>query len=279
MREFQHTVTTPDGIKLLVRESLPETSPATRNVLFVHGACEHGGRYREFTQAATAVGWRVLIPDHRGHGLSTGVRVHVRHFNEYLDDLRLICRHFTLDPARTAVVGHSMGGLVVARLLESGEPPFRAGCLLSPYLKLRIQVDSLTLWIGGLLAAIWPRFRFRSRVRAGDLSPDQQYLEQRRQDYLIQRGVTAGWFFATCHAQQAAVTDAPRIQLPLLVLQGDQDRVVDPSATAEWLPLTGSADRTLVMLPGHLHELLQELDRHQTIQYILDWLQSRVPVC
>ena len=278
MREFQHTVTTPDGVQLLVRESLPDAPPATRNLLFVHGACEHGGRYRAFTQAVTAAGWRVLVPDQRGHGLSTGVRVHVGHFNEYVDDLRLICRHFTLDPARTAVVGHSMGGLVVARLLESGAPCFAAGCLLSPYLKLRIVVDPWTLFVGSLLTGIWPRFRFRSRVRSGDLSPDQQYLEHRRHDYLIQRGVTAGWFFATKKAQQQAFIDAPRIQVPLLVLQGDQDRIVDPSATADWFPLTGSTDRTLQMLPGRLHELLQELDRHQTTQDILDWLDTRVPV-
>ncbi len=276
MREFQHTVTTSDGINLFVRECLPDSSTARRNLLLVHGACEHGGRYAEFSQAATADGWRVLIPDQRGHGLSTGIRVHVGRFDEYLDDLRLLCRHFSLDPRQTAIVGHSMGALVVARLLECPDDLAVAGCLLSPYLGLRIHVDRLTLVLGRILATVWPWYRFRSRVRAVDLSQDQDYLEQRRQDMLIVRSITAGWFFSVQRALQQVHDGASRIRLPLLVLQGDQDHVVDPQSTQQWFELLGNEDRTLRMLPGHLHELLQEPDRLQTTRGILDWLDSRV---
>ncbi|MDB5341298.1 MAG: ytpA 1, partial [Planctomycetaceae bacterium] len=176
MREYRHLVTTTDGLKLSVREYLPEGAVPRRNLLFIHGACEHGGRYAELAEAATAAGWRLLIPDHRGHGLSEGIRVHVGRFDEYLDDVRLHCRHFSLVPEHTAIIGHSMGGLVVARLLESNTELAGAACLLSPYLGLQIQVDAFTLFIGRILAWVWPWYRFKSRVRANDLSPDPYYL-------------------------------------------------------------------------------------------------------
>lgn len=277
MHEFQHTVTTADGIRLFVRESLPDGPAARRNLVFVHGVCEHGGRYTEFTQYAVAEGWRVLIPDQRGHGLSTGGRVHVRNFDEYVDDLRLICRHFSLDPQRTVVVGHSMGALVVARFLEGQTVPVAAACMLSPYLGLRIHVDRFTLILGQIVVRIWPWFRFRSRVRAVDLSRDEAYLAQRRQDGLVQRSVTAGWFFAVQNALQQAHAQATQISVPLLVMQGEQDHVVDPQATLAWFQSLRNEDRTLDMLPDYLHELLQETKRQHTIRRILDWLHVRVP--
>ena len=268
LREYHHTVTTADGLKLFVREYVPDGPPPQRNLLFIHGASEHGGRYAEFAQAATAAGWRVLIPDHRGHGLSGGVRVYVKRFEEYLDDVRLHCRHFSLAPDRTAIVGHSLGGLIVAQLLETDGKVVSAACLLSPYFGLEVEVPPWTLFAGRILA----------RVRSADLSPDPQYLDLRRQDQLIQRSVTAGWFFVVQKTLREVHCAAHRVTSPLLVVQGDQDRVVTPQRTIDWFQKISSADRQLVVLPGHLHELLQELDRQQTTQLVLDWLGPRVPV-
>lgn len=276
MREFQHTVTTADGVKLFVRESLPAAAVATRSLLFVHGACEHGGRYAELSRAATNAGWRVLIPDQRGHGQSTGQRVFIRHFDQYLDDLRLLCRHFSLDPLRTAIVGHSLGGLVVARLLQTPGDLAVAACLLSPYMGLQIKVDRFTLMLGKILERVWPTYRFRSRVKSADLARNPEYLERRRLDPLIQRFVTARWFFAVQHAVRQAHADARLLRIPVLVLQGEQDHIVNPQATRDWLKRVGSTDRTLHMLPEHLHELLQETDREDTTRFVLDWLDERV---
>ncbi len=276
MTEFQHTVTTPDGIRLLVREYLPEGPAARHSLLFQHGACEHGGRYAEFARAATSAGWRVLIPDLRGHGLSTGCRVYVRSFDDYLADVRLLCRHFSLDPRHTVFVGHSLGGLIVARLLEIQGDAAVAACLLSPYLGLQIHIDRFTWLMGKILSQVWPRYRFRSRVRAVDLSQDQNYLEERRKDLLIQRSLTAGWFFAVQRALKQVHDQASQFQSPLLVLQSDPDHVVNPQATRQWFQTVGSADRTLELMPNHFHELLQETDREQTAQRILKWLDERV---
>lgn len=276
MREFQHKVTTPDGVTLSVRECLPDAGPALRNLLFLHGVSEHGGRYVEFSQAATADGWRVIIPDHRGHGLSSGARVHIREFQQYLNDVRLICRHFSLDPHRTAIVGHSMGGLVTARLLETGEPAALAACLLSPYLGSRVHIDAYTLFLGRILSVVWPTFQFRTRVKAVDLSVDEEYLRRRREDKLIARAVTARWYFAVQIALRQVHADAARIHTPLLIVQGDADKVVDPDATQAWFNKLRQTDRTLQILPGRRHELLQEPDRVETTRYVLQWLDERI---
>jgi alpha-beta hydrolase superfamily lysophospholipase len=274
LREFQHVVTTSDGVQLSVREYLPDATPFERTLLFIHGACEHGGRYSDFAKAATVAGWRVLIPDLRGHGRSTGVKVYVRQFGEYLSDLELICRHFSFETSRTAIVGHSLGGLITARWLQVYPGQVSAACLLSPYLGLKIHVDRLTWIAGQILLWTWPWFRFKSRVRSADLSQDQEYLQERRKDELISRFVTAGWFFAVQHALGQVHEAAPQVTLPLLVLQGDQDHVTDPQATQAWFARISSSDRTLELLAGGLHELLQGKNCQPVFQRILEWLTA-----
>jgi len=274
--EHQHFVTTPDGLKLFVREYLPDEA-FERTLLFIHGACEHGGRYSAFATAATQAGWRVLIPDLRGHGVSDGVRVHVHHFDQYLRDIDQIYRHFTLNASHTAIIGHSMGGLVAARWLQVDSGRVFAACLLSPYLGLKIRVDRFSWIAGQVLLRIWPWFRFRSRVRSADLSVDQEYLAARRKDCLIVPSVTAGWFFAVQEALRQVHTEASRISLPLLMLQGEQDHVTDPEAAKAWFSQTSSTDKSLDLIADGLHELLQGRNREPTFQWILDWLQRHAP--
>jgi len=51
--------------------------------------------------------------------------------------------------------------------------------------------------------------------------------------------------------------DAAQLSVPLLILQGDADRIVDPAAAGE---VAGrlTCPHELVMLPGYYHELLNE---------------------
>lgn len=276
LREFQHAVTTRDGVTLSVREYLPGASPPNRTLVFIHGACEHGGRYAALAKAATSDGWRVLIPDLRGHGLSGGVRVHVRMFDEYVGDISHIYRHFTLAAAKTAVVGHSMGALVVARWLQDDPGKVVAACLMSPYFGLKIRVDRMTWTVGQILLWVWPWFRFKSRVRSADLCEDQEYLQERRSDALICPSVTAGWFFAVQQALREVHERASEIRLPLLVIQGDRDPVTDPQATEAWVPRTSSSDQTFDIVAGGLHELLQGNQSGPIIQKIMNWINERV---
>ena len=74
-----------------------------------------------------------------------------------------------------------------------------------------------------------------------------------------------------------AWSDAPRLEAPVLLLQGDADRIVNAEAPLKWLPLLGSRDKSLWLIPGHLHELLNEPGWEATSHRILTWLDGRVP--
>lgn len=269
-------VTAVDGTPLFVRRYRP-AAPSRRTLLIVHGMSEHGGRYGHVAGLFQHRGWNVLLGDLRGHGSSGGTPTHVRHFREYVDDLARLWQEFGLDPAFTALLGHSMGALVAVRFAQLHRHLRVPMVLLSPLLGVRVPIDFLTLAVGWMLSWIAPTFRFRSRIDPVHTTRNTAAVAAREADPLMHRSVTARWYFAMKSAVAAAWQDAAAFSVPALILQAGDDRIVDPEAPARWLERTRCEQKTLRILAGHYHELHNEPDWHETLSAAADWLEARVP--
>ena len=275
VRSHETEIPTPDRQRLFVR-SYETWSPAGRTLLVSHGASEHGERYRHIAEFFAEQGWNVIVGDHRGHGRSSGVRTHVRHFGQYPEDLELIRRHFGLAPESTAVLGHSMGGLIGIRHAQMFPDQVAALVLVSPLLKVKVPIPRRTLALGRMLSLVAPRVRFETRVDPLTTTRCPDALERRLKDALMHRSVTARWFFAMRAGMQSAWKSAGRLKTPLLVLQAGADEIVDPIAPEQWLKRAGSSDQTFHTFPEHLHELLNEPDWPATANLISQWLDQRI---
>ena len=275
MRGREMELVADDATPLFVRRYTPRSESA-RTIVLVHGLCEHGARYDHIASALTERGWNVIIPDLRGHGRSGGVNTHIGRFQRYTSDLDLIYTHFALRADSTAVIAHSMGGLVSLRFAQQYPGRVSAMALLSPLLAVKVPIPRRTIATGKLMSLVAPRTRFRSRVDPVYTTRNKDALERRLADPLIHKSVTAGWYFAMRAALAAAWAEAGKVDLPLLILQAGEDRMVDAGAPAEWLKLTSSRDVTLKTFADHYHELLNEPDWPEIIGSVIDWLGPRV---
>lgn len=277
MQEIKHRIRGPAQTELFVRQFLPLVPDDARTLVIVHGAGEHSGRYQHFIDQVTRDGWTVIAGDLRGHGQSNGTPTHVDNFDEYVEDLAAVWTFFDLRPRRTVLFGHSLGGLVTARFAER-KPDWLAGLVLtSPLLAFGLRVPVLKRTLGRMCLWVAPKTRFRSTVLPQQLTSNAAALEVREQDPLTNRTVTAGWYFRVLEALCNVWDDAPLLTAPILLLQGDADEIVSPTASLEWLPRLGSRDRTLKMFSGRLHALLVEPSWESTTADILRWMNRRVP--
>jgi lysophospholipase len=277
MKCTEFNVTANDSASLFVRSCTARPADRCgRTLVIIHGTSEHGGRYLHAAEAAVSRGWDVLIPDLRGHGRSDGIAVHIDRFDQYLQDLDTIWQYFELNPSRTAVLGHSFGGLVSIRFAETRASRLAALVPMSPLLGLRVKIDPLTYAIGRMMSVIAPTTRFQSKVPPEHTTRNAKALAKRASDPLLHRSVTASWFFQMKQALQDAHKDASAIVIPVLAMQAGADLIVDPLAVEPWLEKTGSSDRTLKILDEHYHELLNEEDWQETLNELLNWLDSRI---
>ena len=249
-----------------------ESRPAARSLLICHGAGEHSQRYLRIARRAARDGWQVVGFDFRGHGCSDGLPVHVRSFRDYVEDVARVAGHFGLEPARTAVLAHSMGGLVTVTAHQQGVFPAAATALSAPLLRLEANVPLWKLAAGRVVKRAWPATRFRTSVAIEDLLADPAAVAERRRDPLMCRSLTAGWYFSA----MTAVTKAWRLPPPAdtLIMQGTADRVVSPDAPAEWRDRDGATE--VWTLPGQRHELLHEPSGVDLANEAIGWLGDRV---
>jgi lysophospholipase len=274
IRVRETEIATPDRQRLFVRCYEPPR-PSGRTLLISHGASEHGERYRHVAEFFADKTWTVIVGDHRGHGRSTGVRTHIKRFRQYAHDLELIRNHFDLASESTAVLGHSMGGLVAIRHAQLYPGHAAALVLTSPLLRVKVPIPRRTIALGRVLSVLAPRTRFRSTVDPKTTTRCPMALERRLNDALMHRSVTAKWFFAMRAGLKSAWTAAGQITNPVLVLQAGADEIVDPKAPESWLHQVASQDKAFLNFPEHLHELLNEPDWPDTASLIANWLTPR----
>jgi pimeloyl-ACP methyl ester carboxylesterase len=103
------------GLELISR--LPDRDEGRPPLLFVHAMCLGAWSWDEhWLPAAADAGWPAHALSLRGHGDSSGHDdLRTTTITDYVDD---VMQAITALPAPPVLIGHSMGGLVVQRVLE-----------------------------------------------------------------------------------------------------------------------------------------------------------------
>jgi alpha-beta hydrolase superfamily lysophospholipase len=255
---------------------------ARSRLLIVHGYGEHSGRYGEFMHWLAGHGVVCEAIDLRGHGLSTGRRVHVRRWDEYLDDLKAFLDVHLRAAAPAApplfVLGHSHGGLIVAAAGESGmlSQAGVAGCIFSsPYLKTLMPIPRAKRWFGLVANHVAPWLHVPTGMQGQWLTSDPEKAAEDRIDRLKHHLATPRWFVTMSAMQNRVMSDAAKFALPLLCLAGDADIIADPQTTAEFFRRAESRDKSLYVYPGFVHEVLREQGRAKVFEHVLGWMRAR----
>jgi lysophospholipase len=275
MRLESQTVKARDGIELFVRSYWPDQPAPGRVVYWVHGLGEHGGRHAHIAEVFAKNGWRMIVADLRGHGRSGGIPTYVKSFDDYADDIAAIWEQLGLNDAPPVLLGHSMGGLVAVRTVQTGSVHPSALVLSSPLLGLKLRVNPVTVMLGRILVHFYPTVRFSNGIDPANMTRDSEFAALRRGDALINKTVTAGWFVAMQSALQAAKEDASKVSLPVLALQGGNDQTTDPVALSDWWDRIRSIEKKLILFPNHVHELFFEPDWRETTLQMLNWLEQQ----
>jgi len=267
---------TADGIPIFARDWNPDQA-ARAVVVLIHGLGEHAWRYAHVAAAMNAAGYAIIAPDLRGHGRSGGPRGHFPSYDVVLDDIQ---RAFSQASSRYPglpqfLYGHSLGGALVLYNTLKRKPAIRGLIATSPSLAPGIAPNGLKLAAAKIFNTLIPRFTLDNGLDTGNLSRDPAVSTVYLKDPLVHPLISA-------RLGMELITNGVWIQaqsgpfpLPLLLLQGTADHLVNPAATRRFAAgLTG--DITYKEWDGWYHELHNEVGKEQVIQVMINWLNQHL---
>ena len=252
------------------------------SLLFQAGRADFIEKYLEPLAHWRAQGWGVAGFDWRGQGgsgrlLADPATGHQPSLDPLVDDLAAFVAAWRAKaPPPHVLIGHSMGGHVMLRLLAERAVAADAAVLVAPMLQLN------SAWLPRRVAhaIAWLACRVgKAERRAWEQGEDPVRIRtlQRRLTHCVERHADAAWWkdrrpelglgppswgwLAAAYRSISGLEEEgvlERVRTPLLLLGAERDRLVRGDAiraAARRLP-----DAELVMSPDAAHELLRESD-------------------
>jgi acylglycerol lipase len=248
-------------------------------VVLVHGAHEHGGRYRHVAERLAAAGYAVHAVDHPGHGRSPGRRGNIGSMAAAVDGVAELVR-LTAEQhpgVPLFVYGHSLGGLIALQYL-TGTPDARVtGAVISAAALDTSAANAVQKVVAPLLSRFLPDLGVL-QLDAEAVSRDPEVVRDYRADPLNHTGRmvarTGAELMATALAMPRRL---PALTLPLLVLHGTADRLVPPAASEVVRAHAGSPDLTVRIYEGLFHEPHNEPEKDDVLADVVAWLDAHRP--
>jgi len=245
-------------------------------VLVTHGLGEHRGRYAHVADRFTALGLRVAVLDHRGHGKSGGPRCDTRDVSDYTADLETLRRATVVEGAPTYLLGHSMGGLIALDYALDHQADLAALILSGALVLPGEDQPPWLVAIAKVLGKVVPTLGTLA-LDPKSVSRDPKVVEAYENDPLNFHGkVKAGTGAALLTRLQTFPARLPSLTLPLLVMHGEKDKLTNPEGSKLVHELAGSADKTLTIYPGLFHEIFNEPEQDQVLTDVTVWLEKRM---
>jgi alpha-beta hydrolase superfamily lysophospholipase len=267
--------TAADGARLALRRAPAAGGTRARGALILlHGFGDHSGRYTEVAAWFAQHGVSVWALDQRGHGRSPGRRGHASRFAQFVSDVAALRKLVGgEETAPQLLLGHSFGGAVVLRYLETAPEGVAGAIVSSPWLAVAMKVPAWKRALARVLLELGPAVPVATGINVAHLSTDPAVGQAALSDPLFHRVMTARAYREVRMAQQAVLAEGERIAVPLLVLLAGDDRIAS-RAVSEAFARALPGDVSVTVYEGFFHEIFNEPPprRAQVYRDVERWL-------
>lgn len=278
-----------NGVELRYKIAVPEEGASRGSVLLLQGRAENIEKYAEQIDRLNRAGFSVFTFDWRGQGLSSRLlddshKGYVRNFSEYLEDIEVFDREIWCKKAgngKRYLIAHSLGSHVALRYLVEKNVSVDAALFVSPM--FGINTSPWPLQIAELLAASAVLAGFEEDYIPGSgpyvgrvyskenlLTNDARRFAVlpeaiREEPALALGGPTFGWLNAAFDSVKRIHTKgyAKKIEVPITVLVGEEDRVIHPHLVRQLCERIASCKQ--IGVKEAKHEIMMEKELTQRL--------------
>ena len=171
--------------------------------------------------------------------------------------------------------GQSQGGHLILRAVLDELVKDVAGAIVSsPWVDLAFQPSWFMLTLGKISRKLAPALSQPNGLNAAHLSHDKNVVEAYVNDPLVHKKVTSEAGMSMMDGCQWLQNYRGETAVPLLIMQGDEDKITNFAATRK-LAAEIHGDVTFKPWPGKYHELHNETNKEQVLDFVWEWLVSK----
>ncbi|MCH2022891.1 MAG: lysophospholipase [Saprospiraceae bacterium] len=269
----------PSNVKIYAQSWWPDDQAKLKGIiLLIHGLGEHSSRYEHVAEFFTHYGFAVLSCDRSGHGKSGGKLGHIAKYEEVFDDIVKLHSEASRKHSQLPVFlyGHSMGGgIVIDYLLNKKHTGLKGIIATAPLLEPAFKPPSVLLFIGRIMRSIYPRFTQDNQLDVKMISRDELVVQAYTKDPLVHSKITSETAIGMLTSGENSLKNVGKINSPLLLMHGDKDGLTSHKATQQFAS-KASGDVTLKMWEGFYHELHNEPEKLDVLEYIYQWILQKL---
>lgn len=266
-----------DGLKLF--EYKYEVDSPKANLFLIHGYAEHCARYRHVVDFLNQNQYSVFGIDLRGHGKSEGLKAYVNSFDEYILDVHQWLKQFDQNHLPCFIYGHSMGGLVAALFLlkhPDFNPNFKGVLMTGPAFQPDQNLAPLLIKFSSVIGKYFPKLKTIS-LDPNFMSSDRIEVQKYIDDPLVYSGK---WYARTgaelVRGMHKLWNSTKDFKFPVKILHGEKDRLAEPSGSKRFIHEIASTNKSIEIIKGGFHELVNEPNRAEIMHKMLLWMNQLV---
>ena len=279
MKAFEAKLKSKDGVDLFVRGWEPDTKPQAV-IALIHGLGEHMGRYEHVAKAMTGAGYVFTGFDLRGHGKSGGIRGHFPSWDAAMQDIKDFFIFLTqrYPDLPQFLYGHSLGGLIVLTYALQNKTELKGVIATGAGLRSQVHDQKLKVFLAKVIGSLAPTTLIPSGLDDTLLTRDPNVIQAYKNDPFVHDRISLGFGKAGLNATDYAWAHAEEFSVPLLIMHGNADRNTYPHGSADFAKLAAKNNRdvTLKLWEGLYHEVHNEPEKEQVLQFVIDWLDRHL---
>ena len=246
------------------------------NIILIHGLGEHLHRYENWASMFNNEEIGFTGVDLPGHGLSDGSRGYIKDFSltDEMIGILLESTQNTFPETPVFLYGHSLGGGIVLDYLLRKEPGIKGAVVTSPWLTLAFEPPRSKIILASIMKHILPRLVQPSGLVVDHISHDRDVVEKYIADPLVHDKISVSLFHSAMSAASNTLANANKLNIPLLLMHGEDDRISSPEGSRQFASKTEFAE--LKIWEDGYHELHNEPFKRDVLTYITRWIKNRL---
>lgn len=266
------------GVRIVYDVWEPDDADPRGVVVLCHGYAEHARRYDHVAQRFGESGLAVYALDLRGHGRSGGKRVYLRDISEYTEDFHTLVGIAAGEypDLKLVVLGHSMGGGIVFAYGVEHPDDYAAMVLSGPAVDAQDGVSPVMMFVAKALGQLLPGLPVE-QLPTDAVSRDPEVVAAYNADPMVHHGkLPAGIARALIGVGETMPQRAPALTAPLLIVHGEQDKLIPVQGSRHLMECVGSQDADLKVYPELYHEVFNEPERAVVLDDVASWIEAKL---